>query len=33
VDGETLVGICTRTDLLEVRRLQFDLERRGRPGS
>jgi hypothetical protein len=27
VDGGRLVGICTRTDLLEVRRRQFRLER------
>lgn len=26
-DGRRLVGICTRTDLLKVRRRQFDLER------
>jgi CIC family chloride channel protein len=28
VAGGRLVGICTRTDLLEVRRAQFELERR-----
>ena len=27
VDDDQLVGICTRTDLLKVRRTQFDLER------
>jgi signal-transduction protein with cAMP-binding, CBS, and nucleotidyltransferase domain len=27
LDGDELVGICTRTDLLKVRRRQFDLER------
>jgi CBS-domain-containing membrane protein len=27
VDGDRLVGICTRTDLLKVRRRQLDLER------
>lgn len=31
VDGDTVVGICTRTDLLEVRRGQLDLERRPAP--
>ena len=28
VDDGVLVGICTRTDLLKVRRNQLDLERR-----
>jgi CBS-domain-containing membrane protein len=28
VDGERLVGICTRTDILRVRRHRFDLDRR-----
>jgi tRNA nucleotidyltransferase (CCA-adding enzyme) len=27
VDGDRLVGICTRTDLLKVRRRQYELER------
>jgi len=31
VDGGQLVGICTRTDLLKVRRRRFDLERQ-QPG-
>lgn len=30
MDGDDLAGICTRTDLLKVRRDQFDLERRQR---
>jgi CIC family chloride channel protein len=28
VDGHRLVGICTRSDLLKVRRRQYELERR-----
>ncbi len=28
VDGDRLIGICTRTDLLKVRRHQYALERR-----
>jgi len=27
MDGDRIVGICTRTDLLKVRRRQYELER------